>query len=119
MQEIIDNGDLRRYRTELPNMCDADLTAADVQALKPMPLADDAVIVMTQAEDKTMSLKRLIGVFSHTMAEFDVYGELTGHHVETLPAKRELEKLIKRLERECALLNGQPVEVWGETETVA
>ena len=93
---------------------DADLTAADVQVLKPMPRADDAVIVMTQAEDKIMSLKRLIGVFHHTIAEFNAYGELTGHHVETLPAKRELEKLIKRLERECALLNGQPVEAWGE-----
>lgn len=55
-------------------------------------------------------ISRLINVYSQTIGTFDEYGNLTGSFTETLPAQRELEKLIKHLRREMALLEGQPVE---------
>jgi hypothetical protein len=59
-------------------------------------------------------MARLINVYSQTITTFDEYGNLTGSFTETLPAQRELEKLIKHLRREMALLEGQPVEDgWG------
>jgi hypothetical protein len=67
-----------------------------------------------QPDSKAQRMAMLIVGFRSTIYDFEQYGELTGHHIETLPAKRELEKLIARLEREIALLNGQPVEAWGE-----
>ena len=86
---------------------DAPLTSEIMATLKPMPAA-------AQPDSKAQRMAMLIVGFRSTIYDFEQYGELTGHHIETLPAKRELEKLIARLEREIARLNGQPVEAWGE-----
>lgn len=64
--------------------------------------------------EKIGRARRLIAGYQATIATFDEYGELIGAHLETLPAKRELEKLIKHLSREIDLMEGKVVEeAWG------
>jgi hypothetical protein len=80
-------------------LVDAPLTAADMAVLKPAQ----------QPDTRTAQMSRLINIYSQTIATFDEYSALTGCFVEVLPAKRELEKLIKHLRREISLLNGEIV----------
>jgi hypothetical protein len=62
-----------------------------------------------QSDTRIAQMSRLINIYSQTIATFDEYSALTGCFVEVLPAKRELEKLIRHLRREISLLNGEAV----------
>jgi hypothetical protein len=61
-------------------------------------------------DDRITKAVRLIDIYNLAISTLDEYGNLIGAHLETLAAKRELEKLIRHLERECALLEGRTVE---------
>jgi len=61
-------------------------------------------------DDRVGRASRLIGIYNLAISTEDEYGELTGCYSETLAMRRELQKLIARLERTCALLEGRPVE---------
>lgn len=86
---------------------------------RPLPGWVDAQPDESLTDDRIGQAVRLIGIYRLAISTFDEYGGITGHHVETLPAKRELEKLIARLERESALLSGKPVsDAWAELDRV-
>lgn len=102
----------------------APLTAADLHVMQPPPAATHEAVTRSQAAvaayradvpeakpaaDRVGKMVRLIGIYKLAISTFDEYGDLIGAHLETLAAKRELEKLIRHLERECALLEGRPV----------
>ena len=73
-----------------------------------------AVPLKPAPDDRIGRARRLIAGYQATISTFDEYGELIGAHLETLPAKRELEKLIKHLTREIDLMEGKVVEeTWG------
>lgn len=87
-------------------------------ALPPMP-ADLSTPLKPAPDDRVGKMTWLIAEYQATIATFDEYGELLGAYLETLAAKRELEKLIKHLERECALLKGCPEpDAWMIEEAV-
>jgi hypothetical protein len=93
------------------------LTATDLQVMQPAPAADDTT---AWREEKIGKLVRLVGIYRLAIGTFDEYGDLIGAHLETLAAKRELEKLIKHMERETALLEGRPVpDAWMVEEVAA
>lgn len=75
------------------------------------PAADNA----DWKELKVVKMSRLMSIYKLAIGTFDEYGQLTGAYTETSQAKRELERLIAHLERECALLEGRtPVAGWAE-----
>lgn len=61
-------------------------------------------------DDRIGQAIRLIGIYNLAISTADEYGELTGCHTETLAPKRELQKLIDRLQRMVDLLEGRAVE---------
>lgn len=62
------------------------------------------------ADDRIGRARRLIETYRATIRTFDDYGNLIGAWTETMAAQRELEKLIRHLEREISLLQGKVVE---------
>lgn len=90
------------------------LRGAPVVPLTP-PIEPPITVPLKPApDDRVGKMVRLIAGYQATISTFDEYGELIGAHLETLPAKRELEKLIKHLRREIDLLEGKVVEeAWG------
>lgn len=74
----------------------------------------------TPPDDRITRAQRLIELYRETIASFDDYGDLIGAHTETLAPQRELEKLIRHLERETRLLHGETVpEDWSNWTEVA
>ena len=115
---------LPQWVTAEPEPEPEPLTAADLHVMQPPPAATHEAVTRSQAavaayradvpeakpaDDRVGKMVRLIGIYKFTIGTFDEYGDLIGAHLETLAAKRELEKLIRHLERECALLEGRPV----------
>lgn len=67
----------------------------------------------TPPDDRITRAQRLIELYRKTIASFDDYGDLIGAYTATLTPQREMEKLIRHLEREIRLLNGEDVlEDW-------
>jgi hypothetical protein len=71
----------------------------------------DAETMPTEAQDiRIGQCSRLINVYRQAIAAEQEYGQLTGCFTEPLAAKRELEKLIIRLQRTLDLLEGRDAE---------
>lgn len=61
------------------------------------------------ADDRIPRCRRLIGIYNQAISVEDEYGDLTGCYSETTATKRELQKLIDRLQRTIDLLEGKAV----------
>lgn len=80
-------------------------------------LADEAppvappieVPLKTPPDARIGQAQRLIAIYQQAIRTENEYGELTGCFTETIGAKRELQKLIKRLQHMVDLLEGRTV----------
>ena len=59
------------------------------------------------ADDRIPRCRRLIGIYNQAISVEDEYGALTGCYSETTAPKRELQKLIDRLQHTVDLLEGK------------
>ena len=67
-------------------------------------------ISSTEPDDRIPRCLRLIGIYHQAIGVEDEYGALTGCYSETTAPKRELQKLIARLQRTIDLLEGNAVD---------
>ena len=61
------------------------------------------------ADDRIPRCRRLIGIYNQAISVEDEYGALTGCYSETITPKRELQKLIARLQHTLDLIEGKAV----------
>jgi len=59
------------------------------------------------ADDRIPRCRRLIGIYNQAISVEDEYGALTGCYSETIAPKRELQKLIARLQHTLDLIEGK------------
>ena len=59
------------------------------------------------ADDRIPRCRRLIGIYNQAISVEDEYGALTGCYSETITPKRELQKLIARLQHTLDLIEGK------------
>ena len=64
-------------------------------------------ISSTPPDDRIPRCRRLIAIYTQAVSVEDEYGALTGCYSETTAPKRELQKLIKRLQHTVDLLEGK------------
>lgn len=108
------NGDAYLNYRDWCTWVKADRPVVTAALIERAPAATHEAVTRSQAavaayDDRVGKMVRLIGIYKSTIGTFDEYGDLCGAYLEPLAAKRELEKLIRHLERECALLEGRPV----------
>ena len=118
------NADNRRYR--VPDMqaaaqtnsggvwraCErtlANYTYTSALLMAALRLIADELKQSEIADDRIPRCRRLIGIYNQAISVEDEYGALTGCYSETTAAKRELQKLIDRLQRTIDLLEGKAV----------
>jgi hypothetical protein len=91
------------------------LTAADLTVMQPAPNLQSPI---SQSPDPRIAhAQRLIDLYRQAIDASQEYGDLTGHHTETLPLERCAEKLISRLQRMVDMLTGKSVPPIEEEET--
>lgn len=64
-------------------------------------------VPIKMADDRIPRCRRLIGIYNQAISVEDEYGALTGCYSETTAPKRELQKLIARLQHTVDLLEGK------------
>jgi transposase-like protein len=85
---------------------EAMIAAVEVDGDRPLP----EWVTASPVDMRVSKASRLINIYRQAMDVADEYGELTGCFSETLAPARELNKMIKRLQRLIDVLEGRAVE---------
>lgn len=78
------------------------LDAADLSVMQAAP--------SPQHTDRKRDLESHLWHIEYMLGRLDAWGDLTGHHLDTLEAGRGLRRMQAITQRELALLRGEPVE---------
>lgn len=79
------------------------LAAADLSVMQSPPPHPDAGVRKRELESHLWHIE-------YVLSRLDAWGDLTGHHLDTLEAGRGLRRMQAITQRELALLRGEPVE---------
>ena len=80
------------------------LDAADLSVMQAVPSPHP------DAADRKRELESHLWHIDYILGRLDAWGDLTGHHLDTLEARRGLQRMQAITQQELALLRGEPAE---------